>query len=423
LCFASHNFDGPEFARGNSAEEKFRIPGIQSVNTRSARLLPLKMDGGSPSICTVGVLAINKLVIANILHRPLRSLISVTAVAIEVIMILSIVGIFMGILNDTKQRTNGVGADLMVWPSNASYMAGVSGAPMPAKNVEAIRRLPHVAVASPVIQHLSTTGAVEVMWGIDYPSFNAMKPFVFIAGVPFQGPHDVIVDDIYAASKKTHVGDTITIFDQPFRVSGIVGHGRGGRRMIPIDTMGVLMGSEGKASVFYIKCDDQANIGAVANEINSTRGFENNKVQTMEEWLTLMTPNQLPGFNIALRVVTAIAVIVGFLVIFQSMYTAVLERTREIGVLKSLGSSKPVIVSIVLRETAVLAVTGVLLGIAGTYALRLLMSHLFPTQHFEITGHWIVQGAIIAFTGSLFGALYPAWMAARKDPIDALAYE
>ena len=52
-----------------------------------------------------------------------------------------------------------------------------------------------------------------------------------------------------------------------------------------------------------------------------------------------MTPDKLPGFNIALDVVTVIAVIVGFLAIFQSMYTAVLERTREIGILKSMGAS------------------------------------------------------------------------------------
>ena len=68
--------------------------------------------------------------------------------------------------------------------------------------------------------------------------------------------------------------------------------------------------------------------------------------------------------------VTGIAVVVGFLVIFQSMYTAVLERTREIGILKSLGSSKLTIVSVVLRETAVMAVAGVLLGIAGTYLVQ-----------------------------------------------------
>jgi putative ABC transport system permease protein len=105
------------------------------------------------------------------------------------------------------------------------------------------------------------------------------------------------------------------------------------------------------------------------------------------------------------------------------MYTAVLERTREIGILKSMGASKSAIVSVVLRECAVLAAVGVLVGIAGTYLVQFIMIHAFPTQHFEISGQWLAQGALIAFVGSICGALYPAWMAARKDPIDALAYE
>ena len=271
----------------------------------------------------------NKLILANLLHRPVRSIISVLAVAIEVIMILSIVGVFMGMLNDQKQRTNGIGADLTLRPSNASIMNGVGGAPMPIKNIEAIRRLPHVAVAAPVIQNLATAGKIEVLYGIDYPSFNALKPFVFIEGGPFQHPYDVIVDDVFARSDHGyHVGDTITIMNHPFTISGIVEHGKGGRKLLPIDTMGQMMGAEGKASLFYIKCDDLDNQQTVINEIHATRGLEDNQVQTMEEWLSMMTPDKLPGFNIALDVVTGIAVIVGFLVIFQSMYTAVLERTR-----------------------------------------------------------------------------------------------
>jgi putative ABC transport system permease protein len=366
----------------------------------------------------------NKLVIANILHRPLRSLISITAVAIEVIMILSIVGIFMGMLNDQKQRTNGIGADLLLRPTNASFINGVGGAPMPAKNIEAIRRLPHVTVASPVIQHLNTSGSVEVLWGVDYSTFNALKPFTFISGEPFQGPYDVIVDDVFARSNGGHkVGDTIQVINHPFRISGIVEHGKGGRKLLPIDTMGDLTGDAGKASLFLIKVDDPANRQLVIREIHATRGFESNEVETIDDWLAQMTPERFPGFNIAIRVVTGIAVIVGFLVIFQSMYTAVLERTREIGILKSLGSSKLTIVSVVLRETAVMACAGVILGIAGTYGVRELLRHIFPTQHFEITAHWLTQGAVIAFVGALFGSLYPAWMAARKDPIDALAYE
>lgn len=366
----------------------------------------------------------NKLVIANLLHRPLRSIISVLAVAIEVVMILSIVAIFMGMLDDQKERTNGIGADLVVSPSNASFMNGVSGAPMSIKLAEFFRRMPHVAVASPVISDFSMSGSVEILYGIDYSSYNALKPFVFLSGGPFQGPYDVIVDDVFArAGRGHHVGDTIHILNHPFRICGIVESGKGGRKLVPIDTLGGLMGSDGKASVIYLKSDDPANDGLVIDEIHAIRGLENYRVQTMADLIALYTPSRFPGFDLALNVVISIAVVVGFLVIFQSMYTAVLERTREIGILKSLGSSKVTIVSVVLRETAVLAVVGVLLGIASTYGVRELLHIKFSTFSFELTAAWIGWGTLIAFAGALCGALYPAWMAARKDPIDALAYE
>jgi putative ABC transport system permease protein len=371
----------------------------------------------------------NKLVIANLLHRPLRSMISITAVAIEVMMILSIVGIFMGMLNDTKQRTNGIGADLMMRASNASIMNGVSGATMNVKIADVISKLPHVAVVAPANAHLATAGSVEILYGIDYQSFDALKPFVFLSGGRFQGPQDAVVDDVFANSSnpKTgrpyQVGDTVQILNSTFRISGIFEHGKGGRKLIPLHTMNELTGTEGKASIFYIRTDDPANDQAVIDEIHAVKGLQDYPVQTMQEWLSAMTPEKLPGFNLALKVVTGIAVIVGFLVIFQSMYTAVLERTREIGILKSLGSSKPQIVTVVLRETAVMAVAGVILGIAGTYLVRWTILHTFPTQHFEITSLWLMRGAAIAFVGAIVGAMYPAWMAARKDPIDALAYE
>jgi putative ABC transport system permease protein len=366
----------------------------------------------------------NKLIFANLVHRPVRSIISVLAVAIEVIMILSIAGIFMGMLNDTKQRTNGIGADLMVRPPGSSIMAGMSGAPMPVKIVDVLRKLPHVVEASLVNQKLNTAGKIEILYGIDYPSFNALKPFVFVAGGPFTGPNDVMVDDVFAGSDKGyHVGDTIQILGHPFRISGIVEHGKGGRKLMPLDTMDQITDAEGKASQFFIKVDDPANDNLVIQEIHATRGLEEYPVETVDSWLEEMTPDRIPGFNIALEVVTFIAVVVGFLAIFQAMYTAVLERTREIGILKSMGASKLTIVDVILRETAVLALAGVALGIAGTFGVKVLMVHVFPMQHFEVTGLWVARGAGIAFVGALFGALYPAWMAARKDPIDALAYE
>lgn len=366
----------------------------------------------------------NKLVFANLLHRPLRSIISIFAVAIEVVMILSIVAIFMGMLDSEKERTNGIGADLMVLPSNASFIGGMGGAPMSTKLAGFLSKLPHVAVASPVITNFAMSSSVEILWGIDYPSYDALKPFFFLSGGPFQGPYDVIVDDVFAHSGKGYkVGDSLNILNHSFRICGIVESGKGGRKLIPLDTMASLTGSDGKASAIYLKTDNPANEDQVINEIHSTRGLEDYRVATMADIVSEYTPSRFPGFNLALEVVISIAVIVGFLVIFQSMYTAVLERTREIGILKSLGASRLTIVTVVLRETGALAIVGVLVGIASTYGVRELLHVKFSTFAFELTAAWIGWGALIAFSGALFGALYPAWMAARKDPIDALAYE
>ena len=137
-----------------------------------------------------------------------------------------------------------------------------------------------------------------------------------------------------------------------------------------------------------------------------------------------MTPDNIPGFNIALEIVTGIAVIIGFLVIFQSMYTAVLERTREIGILKSMGASKTTIVGVVLRECAVLAAGRRRGGHRGHLRrARLRCCTFFPHSAFEISAQWLGYGPPYRLRRLNFGALYPAWMAARKDPIDALAYE
>jgi putative ABC transport system permease protein len=366
----------------------------------------------------------NKLVFANLIHRPMRSVISAAAIAIEVVMIISVAAIFLGQIDNNKIHTNGIGADMIVRPPNASFLNGVSGAPIPARNVEALRQLPHVAVASPVIQSFNLAGSPEILFGIDYASFNALRPFVFVAGGPFQSPNDIIVDDVFAQTGKGyHVGDTVKILSRNLRISGIVESGKGGRKMIPIDTLGALIGSEGKASQFFIKSDSEANEEAIRQEILHTPGFEAYQVQTMHEWLSMMTPDHIPGFEIALNVVTFIATLVGFLVIFLSMYTAILERTREIGILKSMGASKTAIVSMVLRESILMSLVGIALGIGLIYTIHASLLSAHPELFFEITQPWVIKASVIAFLGAVLGAAYPAWLAARKDPIDALSYE
>ncbi len=109
----------------------------------------------------------NRMVIANLVHRPLRSVISVIAIAVEVTLILLIVGLCIGMLNDTKERQKGIGFDVMVLPPGSSIFTGMTGAPVSIKVADKLRQVPHVAVATPIVMQMITTGRLEVLDGVD----------------------------------------------------------------------------------------------------------------------------------------------------------------------------------------------------------------------------------------------------------------
>ena len=369
------------------------------------------------------------MIVSNLVHRPLRSLISIVAIAIEVTLILLIVGLSVGIMNDSKKRQAGIGADVMVQPPGASFIQGFGGAPAPVKIADVLRKFDHVQAAVPVVMWTNTSGSLELVYGIDlaqgspYNYDNTGRPFRYLEGGPFQGPYDILVDDYFAGQKNVHVGDKLEMLNHEFRISGIVENGKGARKFIPMATLQDLIGATGKASMFYLRLDNPDNADTVVNEIKSDPALKNYTVRSLAEMLSMMTVQNLPGFANFLRVVIGIAMIIGFIVIFQSMYTAVMERTREIGILKSLGANKLYIVRLILRETLTLAICGIVLGVAISYGAKAGIRAKFPLMTVQMTGAWIGYATIIAIVGAILGAIYPAVKAAQKDPIDALAYE
>jgi putative ABC transport system permease protein len=368
----------------------------------------------------------NKLIISNLIYRPVRTLISVSGIAVEIVLILVIVGLLLGILKDGRERQQGMGADIMVQPPGTSFLMGLSGLPMSTKLADKLNSLPHVIAVAPVGVQLNTTGGVETIYGIDLVSFKKIAgPFSYLSGGPFREPNDVVVDDYFAKSNDVNVGSEIAMLGRHFRVTGIVEHGKGARKYLSLSSMQDLVGSEGKASVFYVKLDDasEETVKQVIRSINHLPGGSGLQVRSMREWLSLMTPGNLPGFSKIIELVIGVATIIGFIVIFQTMYTAVLERTHEIGILKSLGSSKLSVICLVLRETIFLAISGALIGIAASFLARTLIHSRFPEMQVLIGGRWIAYASIIAVTGAVLGATYPAFQAAKKDPIEALAYE
>ena len=365
----------------------------------------------------------NRMIVANLTRRPLRSLISIVAVMLEVTLILLIVGLALGLLRDSRQRQAGIGADVVVMPPGSSFIVGLTGAPMPIKVGEILGRLDHVVAVAPVVTSVSTAGTLELIDGIELSSYEKLSgPFQLVAGRPFQAPNECMVDDVSARARHTKVGDTVEILSHPFRVSGIVEPGKGARKFVEIGALQDLIGAQNKATIFYLKLDDPSNADSVVLEIKQVPGMERYVATSMAYYLSMMTTSRYPGVSEFIDFVIAISVIIGFLVIFQSMYTAVIERTREIGILKAMGASKFYIVNVILRETVLLALVGILAGIVISLVARAGIDGR-TTLPVVVTGGWILRTTAIAIVGAVLGALYPAYKAAQKDPIDALAYE
>ncbi len=106
--------------------------------------------------------------------------------------------------------------------------------------------------------------------------------------------------------------------------------------------------------------------------------FPGYEIRPLKDFLSLMTSSNLPGLDAFIESMIALAVSIGFLVILLSMYTTVIERTRDIGVLKSIGASKAYIIRALLGESAFICVIGIGVGIAMSYVVRALFLSSFP---------------------------------------------
>ncbi len=362
----------------------------------------------------------NKLVFENLRFRPVRTILSVLAIGIEVVMILTIVGISRGMLVDSQRRMRAVGADVLVRPPGSSVLS-LSSSPIPEKMVGFIERQPHVTMAVGAVNQ--QVSGITFVTGVDLARFTQLNGgFRYLKGGPPRQPNDLLVDRYYAQQNKLKIGSPVQLMNRPWRVCGIIEEGKLSRLVVPIQVLQDLTSNAGKISQVFVKVDSAANTDAVVSALKAK--LPGYVIYSLEEFVSLISMDHVPGLSEFIGVIIGLSIIVGFLVVFLSMYTAVLERTREIGILKALGASPSFILGILMRETLLLAIGGSVVGIAFSFVTRWLIMTLVPgsLSQYIVPDWWPIAGGI-ALAGALLGSAYPGWRAARQDPIEALSYE
>lgn len=381
----------------------------------------------------------DSLVFSNMLHRPARTIVSVLGIAMGVVLIVFTVGLASGSLKANGQRNANVGAEIFFRPSGSMGQSGSDGFRLSSSTAQELEKIAGVKKAVPIGQTSinSDTGiGSRLIDGVNFEEYSEISGLKIVQGRSFQPNTDeAIIDTAYQREKSLKLGDKIQLWGRDFNLVGIYEPAGGARIKIPLLTIQkAVIGEDSPAnslnrvSTILIKIELQE--GLTEDQIkekteqvatNIAQVFPDNQLiraADMEE----LYMNSIPAFDIFRNVIIGVASIISALVILLTMYTTVTERTRQIGILKSLGMSNGKIAWTITQEAILISFLGILTGILITVIGRLIIINTTSTQ-VELNPQMLIITMIVGVIGGALGALYPAIRAARLDAVDALSYE
>ena len=364
----------------------------------------------------------DSLVLSNIAHRPARTAVSILGTGVGVLLIVFTVGLAHGVLHERGRRESNIGAEIMIRASGTVSLAGGAQFRLPTSHAAELATIPGVRAATPIGQSVDKSDSgfgQRLIDGIEYDQYASLAHISIREGRPLASGDEAIVDPEWRDRRKAKVGDTVKLFDRPFTIVGVYEPPGGGRIKIPLKTMQEQEGAENRASAILVACDDVSQQDAVAARILE-RFPEDQLIFT--RGLPEIYASGVPALNIFIKVVVGVAAAISMLVILLAMYTTVTERTRQIGILKSLGMSKTAIAWVIEQEAIIVSVLGVGVGVLLTMLARLAVTRT-TNLTIDIEPRWVLIALAVGLLGGTIGALYPALRAARQDAVEALSYE
>ncbi|HZE72224.1 MAG TPA: lysylphosphatidylglycerol synthase domain-containing protein [Pyrinomonadaceae bacterium] len=364
----------------------------------------------------------DSLVLSNIAHRPARTAVSVLGTAVGVLLIVFTVGLAHGVLHERGRRESNIGAEIMIRASGSLGFGGSSPFVLPVSRAAEIARIEGVRAATPLGQAIDKSDAgfgSRLIDGINFPEYAALTGFRIREGRAPTSGDEAIVDPVWKQQRQATVGSTVQMFERPFRIVGVYEPPGGGRIKIPLSTMQEQEGGEGRASAILVACLDPSKQEEVAARIESQ--FSDQQIIFTRD-LPELYASGVPALNVFIKVVVGVAAAISMLVILLAMYTTVTERTRQIGILKALGMSKPAIAWVIEQEAIIVSLLGVTAGVVLTFAARFAVMRV-TSLTIEVEPRWILVALLVGLVGGSIGALYPALRAAKQDAVEALSYE
>jgi len=372
------------------------------------------------------------LAIKNILRQKTRTILTVVGILIGIAAVVALGSISEGMKSMMNQEMQFLGGTIMVSSQGSSgLMFGSGGSEISKYDLANFEDFSGVKQVVPYVMKIGeiTIGQgspVEII-GIrpeDVDYFKSKGTELDSGRLIETGDtYQALIGYKYAEDNGLGIGDTVEVKKDSYEVVGIIEKtdtNMDNSIILPLDTMMNTYSMENYQSAFLIP-EDLSKIQDVADDLKSS--FDDFEFTTSSD-ITKQMSRIIDMISVFTIGISSIAAIVGGLGVMNTMIMSVLERKREIGIMKAIGATRKYILSEILLESVIISLIGgalgLLIGGVGSYSLRFISSGLTEAK---VTIPLAVGGLSFAVLLGLVGGFYPAWSASKLDPIEAIRYE
>jgi len=400
-----------------------------------------------------------KFAIENVRERKTRSFLTVIGIAIGIMAVITLIALGQGMKLAINEQFNKLGTDLITISASSGgmstpLMSFLSKNPLTTDDEKVILSVPGV----------ESVGAMSFV--PDTIDVHGSKIGVFVSGITIneldkmfgKNGYEIIkgrklteIDkykaiigyDIYSGTyekngKKVKLRDNIIIQGKKFRVVGVLekigSKADDSSIMIPMNTYREIYNEPKKDGMIYAHVKNGFDIDKVADDIERALRKHRDEKEGEETFNVQTSKNLLKTFNSILMIVqvlliglASISLLVGGVGIMNTMYTSTLERTREIGILKSIGAHKKDILLIFLYESGVLGIIGGIFGLLAGFGIGRIAELIATYYGVSLKiyfGPQLIFGALaFSMIVGMIAGVVPAIQASKLNPVDALRYE
>jgi len=363
------------------------------------------------------------MILKNLLGRKIRSLLTIVGIGIGLAAMVALGAIANGLEEGYRAMLTGSQGDLIVTQADA---ADISAAAVDEKVGQQLQALSEVTDVTGMLQSIVTAEGARyfMLFGYDPQGF-AIEHFKIVEGEGLSDSKQVIIGKIAAENFKKGVGDSLRLFGSAFRIVGIYETGDGleeGGGVISLSDAQVLLSKPHQVALYTLRLKPGADVEELRRKIErripEMTTSQSDQVANTQEIIQMVR-----GFAWG---IAFIAILIGAVGMMNTVLMSVFERTREIGVLRSLGWRRGRVLGLIIGESLALSLIGGLAGSAlGVAAVRALGSS--PATGGLLQGRFssglFIQALVVALVLGGLGGFYPAWRASRLTPLEALRYE